>query len=490
MNQKTKKYNIVVCDDEEGIRNLLCKYLESEGHSAIPAAHAEQARDYLAGTGTETRVDILVTDLRMPGMGGMALLEWLQREGPAIPAFVISAYGEVRDAVEAMRLGASDYLVKPFEPDELLLKIDRVMAGFSNGQEVLRNAPAKNLQRSPTTALASKAPAMRALAETVKRAAPSTASILITGESGTGKEVLARTIHELSARADGPFVPINLGGIPESLLESELFGFERGAFTGADKRKLGLFELAHGGTLFLDEIGDMPLGLQVKILRVLQDRRIQRLGGTSPMIVDLRIVAATNARLDEAVREGRFREDLLYRLKVIPLELPPLRERMEDLPALCEVLLAKHDRGSRKHRLSTETLRALAVYRFPGNIRELENLIERALILCEGDVLEPRDFGLGIEPSPHGIEAIGEAAKGNTGDAVFRGKLADETLGDGANRDLTLPPIEAGLEALEKWAILRALERSEGRREKTAELLGISRRTLLNKLKLYGIQNV
>jgi len=287
-----------------------------------------------------------------------------------------------------------------------------------------------------------------------RKVAPTDSTVLVTGESGTGKEVLATRIHALSRRSDGPFRPINVGGVPENLLESELFGYEKGAFTGADRRKPGLFELAAGGTLFLDEVGDMPLHLQIKLLRVLQDRKIQRLGGTSPIPIDVRIIAATNRDLETAVQDGTFREDLFYRLNVIRLELPPLRDRPTDIAVLAGRFVKEISRrvGKTVDAVSPDALRLLSSYRFPGNIRELENLIERAVILSEGRVLGLRDFT--IEPP----ERPARARKPGT------------------------------LRELEREAIVAALHRREGRRQAAAEELGISRRTLLNKIKEYGIE--
>jgi len=381
----------------------------------------------------------------MPGISGLDFLDWLREKGPSIPAVMISAFGNIDDAVKAMKLGASDYLVKPFDPDELLIRVNRAVAENRMKRQA---ALAASLPHEETESRI-----MRDIYHLVDRAAPSDATILITGESGTGKEVLAKRIHEKSLRSEGPFIPINLGGIPENLVESELFGYEKGAFTGAEHRKEGMFEYANGGTLFLDEIGDMPLHLQVKLLRVIQDRKIQRLGGALGLPIDVRLIAATNKDLASMVAEKTFREDLYYRLNVIHIELPALRDRKEDIPLLAGSLLKKLSirSGKRITGITTDALKLLESYSFPGNIRELENLIERALILCEGDTLTPRDFSL------------------------------PET----ARKDL--PEKQGTLAELEREAIRTALLRNDGRKMETANELGISRRTLLNKIKEFGL---
>ena len=453
---------ILLVDDEAKIRDLLGQFLGMEGHAVVTADSAENSVRQLESG----EFDLVVTDLRMPGMGGMGLLAWLQEAGPAVPAIVISAYGDINDAVQAMHRGAVDYLVKPFEPDELVVRIQRAAATFRMERSLRIRQRVDGIQDDEGASgglLESANPAMRSLLDLARRAAPSQASILISGESGTGKEVLASWIHRLSQRQGGPFVPVNLGGVPENLLETELFGHEKGAFTGADHRKNGMFELANGGTLFLDEIGDMPLHLQVKLLRVLQDRKIQRLGSTIALPIDVRIIAASHRNLGQLVKEGRFREDLLYRLNVISLHIPPLRERPEDLAALVAHILDRHARSGISRSISPDALAALAAYPFPGNVRELENMLERALILCEGDMLRTRDFGLGGAGNPSSPQA------------------AVHPQSDRA------PPAGSPLDLIERWAIMRELEHQGGRRQATADNLGISRRTLLNKLNEYGL---
>ena len=443
---------ILIADDETHIRNTVAEYLRLEGIETMTAANGLSAQKLLQGE----PCDALLADLKMPGMTGIELLEWVQEDGPRIPVVIMSAYGEVDDAVRAMKLGASDYVVKPFDPDDLVLRLRRAV----DDSRLRRKVSADNRIEAEMADTAS--PRMREVYTTVAKAAPSSATILITGESGTGKEVLARRIHRLSGRSDGPFVPVNVGAIPETLLESELFGHERGAFTGADKQRRGLFETANSGTIFLDEIGDMPLPLQVKLLRVLQERRIQRLGSSTTQAIDVRVLAATNASLEDRVADGSFREDLFYRLNVIRVELPALRDRREDIPTLAEFFLhrLRARAASPVSALEPDAVRALMAYHFPGNIRELENLIERAMILADSDSLGARDFDLG---------------RAGTHASSFRYRSEHGTL---------------NLKELERSTILECLQRNEWKRQTSADELGITRRTLLNKIKEYGLDAV
>lgn len=436
---------ILIADDEPNIRESVAEYCRLEGIEARTVENGEAARKVLA----EETFDAAVLDLRMPGIDGLAVLEWTRSEGPSLPVVMISAHGEVRDAVRAMKLGASDYLVKPFDPDELLLRLKQAV----EAHRLRRSAAASSVKDEtgrPGTEETQNA-AMRQVYTLVRKAAPTDSTILITGESGTGKEVLARRIHAVSRRSHAPFIAVNLGGLPESLIESELFGYERGAFTGADRRKEGMFELASSGTLFLDEVGDMPLHLQVKLLRVIQERKIQRLGGTGLVPVDVRIVAATHRDLEVMVQEGSFREDLYYRLNVIRVHLPALRERQEDIPGLLRLFLDLVAERTGRHItvVTSEALQALKEYAFPGNVRELENMVERAVILCEGDELDERDFHLHTP------------------------KTRTEPRGT--------------LEQLEREAVVAALRRHENNRTHAAEELGITRKTLFNKIRHYEL---
>ena len=379
---------VLVVDDEARMVQSLMDYLRLEGIEAFAASNGIEAKKRLE----EETFDALVTDLRMPGLDGLGLLRWIGGEGPSLPVIMISAHGELRDAVEAMKLGAYDYLLKPFDPDELVIRLRKAVSG----RRAANRAEAGARSYLEGSRLIGESTAMREVLRLIDKAAPASATILITGESGTGKEVAARLIHEKSAR-EGPFVAVNVGAVPETLLESELFGHEKGSFTGADSRRLGFFEAAQGGTLFLDEIGDLPIHLQVKVLRAIQERKILRLGATAGIPVDIRLLAATNRDLELEVREGRFREDLFYRLNVIRIRLPALRERQGDVSLLAGYFLRKLqvEMGRRVEGLNPAALAALEAYSFPGNVRELENAIERAMILAESDLLSPKDFHLG-----------------------------------------------------------------------------------------------
>ena len=434
---------VLIADDEKNIRDSIATFLSSENLEASVAADGTEAQALLESEA----FDCLILYLRMPRMDGLALLGWLQEEGPPVPVIVISAYADVRDAVKAMKLGARDYLVKPFDPDELVMRIRRVLS-----ESALAGQAEAGRRAVESGAWIGEDEKLKAVHALVEKVAATSSTVLITGESGTGKEVIARLLHAMSVNPDGPFVPINIGGIPEGLLESELFGHEKGAFTGAADRKRGMFELASAGTLFLDEIGDMPIHLQVKLLRVLQEKKVQRLGGTQPIPINARIVAATNRDLEALLKEGKFREDLYYRLNVIRIEVPPLRERRADIPALAGYFVEKFNRqlGRKVSGLAPEALARLSAYNFPGNIRELENVIERACILCSSDTIGPRDLG---EPFSRAVRS------------PRTGKLRDQ----------------------ERELIEKTLSKHGGNRTHAAEELGISRRTLLNKLREAGI---
>ncbi len=429
---------VLVVDDEEAVRDSLARALELEGFEVSTAA------DGLAGEKAlqQQALAAVLLDLRMPGLDGLELLRRIRRLGLRLPVLMISAHGEVQDAVEAMKEGAQDYLVKPFGAEELSLRLHRAIE-----DQNLRNVVEAGRQAGEQD-LVGDGPAMRQVLAQLAKLAATPSTILITGESGSGKEAVARLIHARSG-VSGPFVAVNVGGLPESLVESELFGYERGAFTGAEARKPGTFELACGGTLFLDEIGEMPLGAQVKLLRVLQEKKLRRLGGTQTVPVDARIISATRRDLARAVQAGEFREDLYYRLNVVHIAVPPLRERAEDIPLLVGRLLERLGRrmGRRIAGISPEALRRLQAYPFPGNVRELENLLERACILAGTGTIEAADLDLG-------------------------------RVRDGGQ--------PSTLQAIERRSILAALQRWEGNRTRAARELGISRRSLQYKLKEYG----
>ncbi len=443
---------ILVVDDEKNVRDSLKRFLEIEGFTVITAENGIAAKKKLE----EEPFNAVVADLKMPGMDGIALLSWIKEKGPGVPVIMISAHGEVEDAVEAMKLGAEDYIVKPFEPEELVIRLNRVIEHnhilqvFERGKaiqgDIQGNTPVINKIRTISAKIA---------------ATPST--VLITGESGTGKEVLARMIHAQSDRSEAPFIAVNIGGLPEGLIESELFGHEKGAFTGAATMKKGLFEVASSGTLFLDEIGEMPLPLQVKLLRVLQDRKVRRLGGTSSIPIDVRIISATNRDLEKEVELGNFREDLYYRLNVVHISMPSLRERRDDIPLLAGAILdsLNEKMGGKIKSINPEGLKKLSEYSFPGNVRELENILERAYIFTEGDTILCETIDL-----PRSNRSLPNAeAERNGGESEKPYRLR----------------------GMERNLIEKALYRWEGNKTKAAEELGISRKTLFNKIKEYGL---
>lgn len=454
---------VLVVDDERNIRESLQRLLELEGIDSASASDGAEAALLLRSEA----FDAIVADLKMPVMGGQELLERIREEGYRSPVIMISALGEINDAVKALKTGAVDYLIKPFDPEELIYKIRNAVSNRRREDQIEAGA------RTSTTAsrFIGEGEASRRLKQQIEKIAGTDTTVLISGESGSGKEVVAREIHALSPRADEPFVAVNIGGVHENLMESELFGHEKGSFTGADARKIGLFELAGAGSLFLDEIGEMPLPLQVKLLRVLQERKIRRLGGTRDIPVGARILSATNRDIEDMVREGRFREDLYYRLNVVRVAVPPLRERREDIALLSGFLLEKlrtrmgTRMGRGAARLGQGAMDALSDYSFPGNVRELENILERALIYVEGDEILVAD-----------LDFAGRSRAENS-------RRAEDSRNEAASStDAT-----TSLDSMERVAIEKALAKQGGNRTKAAQELGISRRTILNKIKKYGL---
>jgi DNA-binding NtrC family response regulator len=447
-----KKAKILVVDDEASARSGLGKLLEQEGYQVVLASDGQEALEAVADHAPE----LIVTDLKMPNMDGMQLLAKLRERGVETPAIVATAFGEVSSAVAAMRAGAEDYLTKPIDFDALLLVVERTLA-----RSELR-AEAENLRRQLRArdkegleGLLGASPAMQRVYRMVKQVAPARATVLITGESGTGKGEVARAVHALSPRAALPFVPLQCAALAESLLESELFGHEKGAFTGADKRRIGRIEQADGGTLFLDEIGEIPAATQVKLLRVLQERSFERVGGNETIKVDVRVVAATNKDLAAEVREHRFREDLYYRLNVVHIDMPPLRQRGNDIVLLAEHFLRRFaQENNRRIDGFDDAARAkLVAHRWPGNVRELENAIERAVVFTEGEMVEAA--ALPFDAAPATIEG---------GPRIPGATMAE----------------------LEKHAILATLDAVNGSTSKAAEMLDISARTIQYRLHEYG----
>ena len=444
---------ILIVDDETNIRDLMCRYMKVEGIDGVGAENAFSAQRILR----EEPFDGMLVDLKMPGMDGQELVKRVREQGFRMPIIMMSAHGEISDAVNALKSGVQDYIVKPFDPAEVIIRLKNLVEAqhFRTLQEMEERLPQGR-------AFIGESVEIRKVKDMIGRIAQTNSSVLVTGESGTGKEVVARTIHEQSPVSSGPFVAINIGGVPENLLESELFGYEKGAFTGAVGRKSGMFELANGGTLFLDEIGDMPYPLQVKILRVLQERSITRLGGTQPMPINARIVCATNKDLEEMVREGKFREDLFFRLNVVRIHIPPLRERKDDIPLLSTWIIKKLNTNMGRHfsGLTPEAMEKLKSYDFYGNIRELENILERAAIFSDGDLITAENIELRGDVLRHDARKAPEASLDTEG---------------------------MSLKEVEKQAIEKALRRWEGNRTKAANELGITRRTLITKIEEYDL---
>ena len=448
---------VLVVDDEENLRLVLRTFLRKQGYEVETAANAEAALAVVDAFAP----DFVLTDVRMPGMSGIALTAELRARGAQAVVILMSAYGSVDLAIEGMKAGAYDYFAKPFKQDEVLLVLRKAEERESLRREnrALREALAPDGTFSGMTGRSDK---MRVVFRTLEKVADYKTTVLIEGESGTGKELVARALHERSSRASRSFVAVNCGAIPGTLLESELFGHKRGAFTDASSDKRGLFEEADGGTLFLDEIGELPLALQVKLLRALQEGIIRRLGDTRDVKIDVRVVAATVRDLGLEVKEGRFREDLYYRLNVLPLRVPPLRERREDIPLLVEHFLVKNNArlGTKMRGVSPRAHKLLLEYPWPGNVRELENTVERSVVLAEGDTLDEADLPERLRAGKDAVQATLDA-----------GELS----------------IKKTTRVIEETLIRRALDKTRGNRTAAAKLLEISHRALLYKIKDYGV---
>jgi DNA-binding NtrC family response regulator len=445
---------ILIVEDEAKMRRLLELNLGEDGFTTLSAEDAEAGLKLLR----ENVVDLVVTDLKLPGMNGLEFLQAIKRQNAALPVVVMTAFGTVETAVEAMKAGASDYVLKPFSLSEMRMVIRKELdvRNLREENRSLREALGKRYVHPNVVARSVK---MQEVLATVERVAPTNSTVLLGGESGVGKDLIARAIHEKSRRASGPFIKINSSAIPENLLESELFGYEKGAFTGANASKPGKFELADKGTLFLDEIGDVPPAIQVKLLRVLQEREFERLGGTRTVKVDVRLIAATNRDLREALEQGTFREDLYYRLNVVPIDIAPLRQRKEDIPDLVNLFISRFagDSGKQVKSISPEAMQILVSYHWPGNVRELQNIIERACALAKGTVLEVGDIHLDVRPAKAANGAGGFLPEGMT------------------------------LEHWEDEMIREALRRANGNKSQAARLLGLSRNALRYRLSKIGI---
>jgi DNA-binding NtrC family response regulator len=450
----TEKANILVIDDDEAIRDSCSQVFKKDGKTA------KTAKDGLEGMKLFKKefFHAVLLDLKLPGLDGMEILSRIKKENPKTPVIIITGYASIESAVEAIKRGASDYLPKPFTPEQLRIIVNKAL---DSRKIILENIYLREeLEKiSEFDMVVGKSKAMEKVLDIVRRISSSESTVLISGESGTGKELLAREIHNHGPRKKAPFVVVDCGALVETLFESELFGHVKGSFTGAYETKHGRFEVANGGTIFLDEISVISLNIQAKLLRVIQEREVTRVGSTKPIKVDVRILAATNENLEDLVRKGKFREDLFYRLSVVPLHLPPLRERKEDIPYLIEHFIQKYNKRARKSitGISTEVKKALINYDWPGNIRELENTIERAVVLSKGAEIKIEDLMY------HGISATPSLFP------TFRGKY--HTLGN-----------------IEKEYIRTVLLAEQGNKSKTAKILGIDRKTLWAKIKKYKIQ--
>ncbi len=455
------KPGVLVVDDELNQRTALASMLEAWGYSAATAADGAQALEVLR----DFPADAVITDLMMPGMDGAELLRRLKDQGNAPPAIVLTAFGNIETAIRMVHdLGAFWFLEKPLQTGALRLLLERAVAQrrlVQYSESLERQLSSRGILGE----LVGNSPQMQEIFSLIRQVAPTSATVLITGESGTGKELAARALHRLSPRRDAPFVAINCAAMPETLIESELFGHEKGAFTGAVERRRGCFELAHTGTLLLDEIGEMPLATQAKLLRVLEERRVRRLGGAREIDVDVRLLAASNRRLADEVRAGRFREDLYFRLQVFEIRMPPLRERLDDLPALCQAIISDLNQ---RHQcavegVSQDAIQALHAHPWPGNVRELRNALERAVILAGSGLLEPRHF-LFLSPPPR--PATPDASAPGSGEIRI--------------------PIGATIDQAERALIEATLRHTGNNRTRAAAILGISQKTLFNKLREYG----
>ncbi len=465
---------VLIVDDDESVRWVLKKALEKEGVEVVLARDAQEGFARLA----EGSISLVLMDIRMPGMSGLDALEKIKQDGRNVAVIIMTAQATMQNAIEAMRRGAYDYITKPFDLDEVGILVHKALDVRRLSQEV--DTLRAEVREKYEGGLVGNTPAMQEIYKTIGRVAESDATVLIHGESGTGKELVARAIHFHSKRAGRPFVAVNSAAIPSELLESELFGHEKGAFTGAVARKIGKFEAAAGGTLFLDEIGDMGLSLQGKLLRVLQEREFERVGGTEPIRTDVRVIAATHHALEKMVRENRFREDLFYRLNVIQINIPPLRKRKDDIEPLAKFFLQKYQpiAGGIRKDFTPETLKVLRAYDWPGNVRELENAVQRAVTLSQGDKIFPDSLPPQIFKPGQGIALSFEN--------FLEEKLADlvERLGGLERGDIHSLVIQR----VEKPLLTLVLKKTEGNQVRAASLLGINRNTLRKKIKELGIK--
>lgn len=465
---------VLIVDDDSQLLVAFQGLLAAEGHHAITARSAEAA---LACLATE-QLELIIMDVCMPGMNGLDALHRIKATHPKLPVIVVTGQGTMETAIEAIKRGAYDYQLKPFEPEEMLRLVNRALECVRIMERQVALNP--NSATAQGDALIGQGPGMQAIYKMIGRVAPTEAIVLIRGESGTGKELVARAIFQHSRRNNAPLYVVNCVSIPESLLESELFGYERGAFTGAQARRIGKFEQAHGGTIFLDEIGDIPLGMQTKLLRVLQERSFERLGSNETVHVDVRIVAATNRNLETAISQGAFREDLYHRLNVVTIRMPPLREKREDIPLRVDYFLDRFCRELNQERpyLSHEVRGLFQTHSWPGNVRELEHCIHRLLILTGGNLLQQEDVQRALRGDAGSISPRFDSEEGGVNDLVRR--YLDFYAGSEAHRQL--------LDEVERQLLIESLRRTKGNQTRAAKFLGLARPTFHARLQKHGLQ--
>jgi len=466
---------ILVVDDEANLRKVLVAQLSRDGYDVHTAIDGEQAKEMLA----EHHIDLVITDLRMPKVDGMELLRWALGDDPDRPVVMITAHGTVDTAVEALKLGAFDYVTKPFDQTELR----QVVAKALRARDLAGNEVASDIVPSGRFRIIGQSPQIQTVYSLLEKVADTPTTVLVSGESGTGKELIARALHENSSRAQKPFIRLNCAAIPKDLMEAELFGFERGAFTGAVSSKPGKFELASGGTLFLDEIGEIPVEMQVKLLRVLQESEFERVGGIKTITVDVRLVTATNRDLKEMITKGQFREDLFYRLNVVPIHLPALRERTGDIPLLVEHFLKKFN-GRLKKKIdgcAPDAMTRLMSYEWPGNIRELENVVERAVLFCD-------DLRIGLKDLTPEVRGEARTATPLPGPVATPLPIEASAAPSASSEAGLREQVRAAMARLERDLIVRALAQTGGNVTRAARLLKISRKGLQLKMKELGLR--
>jgi len=472
---------ILVADDEPNLRRVLTAILRREGYDVVQAADGAEAIDLLSDP-----VDVVITDLKMPRVDGMEVLRHASTNLPHVPVIMITAFGTVDNAVAAVKAGAFDYIEKPFEQEQIRQIVNKAVAQANLGRKEVRpQYSGESTGPRGRFGLVGDSPEMHAIFEVIGKVADTPSTVLITGESGTGKELVAKALHEQSSRKDGPFIKINCAAIPKTLMESELFGYEKGAFTGATSAKPGRFELADGGTLFLDEIGEIPVEMQVKLLRAIQESEFERVGGIKTIKVDVRLITATNRDLEKETKEGNFREDLYYRLNVVPLDIPPLRDRDEDIPLLVDHIIAKFNERLKKRvrGISEDAMRLLRGHGWPGNIRELENVLERTILFCSGDTIDVGDLPAELRTA----EAV--RTRTPTGElAAAAMATAASIAAEGATGSLK-EMVRAETSRVERELIARALDETGGNVTQAAKLLKISRKSLQMKMKEFGLRD-